>query len=338
LLKDWDEKLLGNNPFVSIGICSGDMSLVFESETLAYCPSKQLQMVAGLSHAGKIKIGASGAPFMGVDAVKTDNNDYDLQVMTVAENTSNNLPQDKDYTCQIRSTSGCVGHAVLKYRTGGCMVISAGHWISLNNITVDIKTLEKIAQENYGEEYMNEINEIKKSFKTEAKKKEPIRPEIMENRVLEEEDQFQRGRGRGQVQRGGRGSGQSQRGQLKQKQGRSRKERVENNNDCSNEVFEVCSPSEQPKEMVVAKNDQNEGNFFDNLVMELDYLDLQKAARKIEKKKRMEQYSQQQKEKPKEETKTTTKGECDDEENEVQYSQSQIDQMNKIKNPIITEK
>ena len=161
LINDWDEKIIGNNPFLHCGNCAGQMALVFEKEPLANCESKQLQMVAELSQTNRITVDASGAPIIGINYIKTDTSDYILQILTVADNTSNLLPQDKNCSAYIGSTNGCVGHTILKFKSGGIMIISAGHWIQLKNISIDIKTLEKVAQEKYGNDYMNEINDIK---------------------------------------------------------------------------------------------------------------------------------------------------------------------------------
>jgi len=44
--------------------------------------------------------------------------------------------------------SGTVGHAILKYKTGGLLVASAGHWIELKNLgNVSEEKIQEIAQQ-----------------------------------------------------------------------------------------------------------------------------------------------------------------------------------------------
>lgn len=72
---------------------------------------------------------------------------------------------------------GTVGHALLKYKTGGILLLSAGHWIELSNLNVEINNLEEVAMKNYGSqnEYMQEINEIKQmDFSNVQEKKEKM--------------------------------------------------------------------------------------------------------------------------------------------------------------------
>ena len=51
----------------------------------------------------------------------------------------------------------------MKYKTGGLLLLSAGHWIELSNLNVDIRNLEYVAMKNYGSlnEYMEDIEAIK---------------------------------------------------------------------------------------------------------------------------------------------------------------------------------
>ena len=49
LIAQWDEKLLGSNPFVKTGETSGDVELRFKSSVLKECPSAQLQIVGDMA-------------------------------------------------------------------------------------------------------------------------------------------------------------------------------------------------------------------------------------------------------------------------------------------------
>ena len=50
---------------------------------------------------------------------------YDLQVLTVASS----LKVDNKYLCTAGSKSGAAGHVLLKYKKGGLILTSMGHWI-----------------------------------------------------------------------------------------------------------------------------------------------------------------------------------------------------------------
>ena len=176
LINDWS-KLLGPNPFLNLGECSGFLELSFSPKTLEESPSKQLQMVGQLCQTGQTSIHALGGTVVfGVDKKNADNQIYTLSVLTIVTNTSGfDVNSKKEYTWDIDNKSGTVGHALLKYKTGGILLLSAGHWIELSNLNVNIENLEGVAMRNYGEnnEYLKEINEIKKT-ENEGEKKEKM--------------------------------------------------------------------------------------------------------------------------------------------------------------------
>lgn len=49
LIKQWDDKVLGPNPFEKVGETSTTIKMKFDKKTLLDCPSSQLQAVAQLS-------------------------------------------------------------------------------------------------------------------------------------------------------------------------------------------------------------------------------------------------------------------------------------------------
>lgn len=49
LIKEWDENVLGPNPFEKVGETSTPIKLKFDKQTLLDSPSSQLQAVAQLS-------------------------------------------------------------------------------------------------------------------------------------------------------------------------------------------------------------------------------------------------------------------------------------------------
>jgi len=60
LLIDWDENILGKNPFRQIGSNNKYFDLKFDPETLKNCDSAQLKTVGNLSETGKLKIHVMG--------------------------------------------------------------------------------------------------------------------------------------------------------------------------------------------------------------------------------------------------------------------------------------
>lgn len=172
LINDWNESL-GPNPFVKVGECTTFIELFFLPKNLEESPSKQLQMVGQLCQTGKTTIHALGGTVVfGVNKKNADNQNYKLSVLTIVTKTSGcGVDSNNEYAWTIEDKTGTVGHALLKYKTGGILILSAGHWIELSNLNVNVENLAEVAMKNYGadNEYMQEINEIK-SMKDESQK------------------------------------------------------------------------------------------------------------------------------------------------------------------------
>jgi len=128
------------------------MTLTFDKEKLANCISKQLNMVAELSQNNTIVVQAGGAPYL----IPTDkpNDKLENDVLTTVT----------DYTGD--KNKKVVGHAILKFKEGGYMIISAGHWIQLQQVNVSMETLERVAVSNYGNDYAQEFENIKNNVNT----------------------------------------------------------------------------------------------------------------------------------------------------------------------------
>ena len=159
LLHDWEASLLGPNPFVQIGECHDSMKLAFDAQQLLSCPSIPLQNIGRLNDG----INTVELPCMDCTLVCTlkpeeaytkGNKHYKLDVLTIATKidgqyvASNKLlsisddgsfrglnhphmttPQHR--LLQIEEHKGYLGHAILKYRSGGAILVSTGHWIEL---------------------------------------------------------------------------------------------------------------------------------------------------------------------------------------------------------------
>lgn len=165
LINDWGKKL-GSNPFVILGECKNFIELSFSPKALEESPSKQLQMVGQLCHTGQAFIDDvwRKTVVFGIDTKKIENDLYKVTVLTIVTNTAGfDINSKKEYSSTIEDKSGPVGHVLCKYRTGGMLLLSAGHWIELSNLNVNIHNLEEVALKNYGENYgyMEKIEEMK---------------------------------------------------------------------------------------------------------------------------------------------------------------------------------
>ena len=106
------------------------------------------------------------------DEKLVDKEIYSLSILTIVTdyssvNKNNTLP-----LIPISDQKGTIGHAILKYKSGGVMILSAGHWIELNKLDVNLEVLEKVAEKNYGSnnEFTIQLNNIKNSNLDESTK------------------------------------------------------------------------------------------------------------------------------------------------------------------------
>lgn len=159
LINEWKEDLLGPNPFYDIGETSGKMKLFFDPQDLITSPSKQLEMVGTLSR-GELEIATMGGTIVfGYDNQKSKNDIYDFKVLTITDIDKREY-YDRSY--QINLKRGTLGHAMLKYKSGGIIIVSAGHWIQLQNIDLDETKFKKVV-EDYGGDIQKEYDEINSS-------------------------------------------------------------------------------------------------------------------------------------------------------------------------------
>ena len=56
LINDWDQTILGKNPFKRTGEITGTTTLKFRPSVLKECPSSQLQLLGDLTEGGKCSI------------------------------------------------------------------------------------------------------------------------------------------------------------------------------------------------------------------------------------------------------------------------------------------
>lgn len=158
LIKQWCPRRLGPNPFVKVGEFSGTISLKFDSERVAQCPSQQLQKAGQLSESGTATIHAMSSTIVyTVDTNVGLGDRFDLEVLSVATCSSSwELPPNQ--TCTIGDRKGTAGHVLLSYRSRrdlpGLLLTSAGHWVELVKLdNVSEEKLLQAAASTYGQAY-----------------------------------------------------------------------------------------------------------------------------------------------------------------------------------------
>lgn len=164
IIKDWNVEFFGPNPFIQLGVCSNQIELTFKPEDLLESPSSQLKMVSQLCEKGTAVIHALGGTIVfGVDRTKAVNDLFDVKVLTVATISQGFSSGDKSFFTNIGDKKGTIGHALVKYKSGGSMLLSAGHWVELSKIDVSLESLEIVANTIYKDnvEYKKEIQSMK---------------------------------------------------------------------------------------------------------------------------------------------------------------------------------
>uniref|UniRef100_A0A6S8CHC9 Uncharacterized protein n=1 Tax=Aplanochytrium stocchinoi TaxID=215587 RepID=A0A6S8CHC9_9STRA len=151
LIKDWDTRLLGPNPFVQVGTFSGSMRLVFEPEKLKNSASAQLETVGGLCDDGNGKGSAECSAMASTivftitkkanennelcskdetelsqkEITKKNNLPYEINVLSVVEmmcsegfteNIVNKINGNKgQVVCHAAEARGPAGHVIITY-------------------------------------------------------------------------------------------------------------------------------------------------------------------------------------------------------------------------------
>jgi hypothetical protein len=147
IINDWDDGVLGPNPFVKLGECNNIINLTFDSDKLKECESNQMRIVGELCRDGKASVHCmSGTIVFGLDKISSDNSLYKVSILTKAE-TNFQIPSNSQYKIDDKYS---IGHASLKYSSGSLIFFSSGHWIDLKDINVDLKNLKKVVESNLG--------------------------------------------------------------------------------------------------------------------------------------------------------------------------------------------
>jgi hypothetical protein len=160
LIKCWDKKYLGSNPFIKAGTFSDQVTLKFDSDYLKQNEdSAQLQMVGELCKGGATLHALGGTVAFTVDKKVKPAKWDSVEVLTVATRLG-----DKDASafppscCSTKSgLSGMAGHAIVRYPSGGRLLVGCPHWIELSNVNVKEDHLLKVAEKRYGTNYASEM-------------------------------------------------------------------------------------------------------------------------------------------------------------------------------------
>lgn len=150
LINDWNSDVLGANPLVYIGGCTGKMVIEFDSKTLLNSNSAQLKAVGELSTDGKLDLSAaSDTIIVGVNPNNIDKNGiYKFEVLSKVISYASSTIKFNEY---LLDRTKSLGHASFSYKSGSIMFVSAGHWIELKKMKADIDVMENWAKVNYGE-------------------------------------------------------------------------------------------------------------------------------------------------------------------------------------------
>jgi len=166
LISKWDVAKFGPNPFVNLGTCCGEMSLTFDSELVAACPSAQLKTAVELIGDGEAILHCQPETIvygLAHGAIKATTA-YSVDVLTVVTGvTSRTAPphhqRQVDAGCSVAGRQGTAGHVLLRYPTGGCILASAGHWMELVKLDVSEDRLLEAAQREYGQQFSDQLQQ-----------------------------------------------------------------------------------------------------------------------------------------------------------------------------------
>jgi hypothetical protein len=121
IISEWSDTVMGPNPFVNIGDTCQTLQLTFDPEKLLESPNTQLQNLGRMCNTGKAFIGVMPQTIVfTADETKAKTSAYELEILSVV------MPRS--------GASTSVGHAILRYPTGACILVSAGHWIELTHL------------------------------------------------------------------------------------------------------------------------------------------------------------------------------------------------------------
>ena len=137
LLARWDESKLGPKVGREVGKLSSSMELTFKPEVLKECVSQQLVAVGELCSDGHAVVGAMGGTIM-YDLTNVETDAYKVEKLTSLR---------KADMRDVRAA----GHAVVTYPSGGCLLLSCGHWVELQSLGTTEENVKARTKAQMGE-------------------------------------------------------------------------------------------------------------------------------------------------------------------------------------------
>jgi hypothetical protein len=176
LIAEWNENLLGPNPFLKVSEFGGTFQLRFDAEVLKVCSSAQLQKLGELASNGKADLHAmTNTIAFSINWNKADCNAYDCNVLTVMSKISGQRvgAQAPGQMCEAGGHQGLAGHVMLTFPSGGRLLASAGHWIELSRLDVNEADLIQAAA-SYGAAFQSEVQTSIAACKTNEERQRSI--------------------------------------------------------------------------------------------------------------------------------------------------------------------
>jgi hypothetical protein len=177
LIAEWQEHLLGPNPFLKVSEFGGTFELRFDAEVLKVCSSAQLQKLGELASNGKADLHAlPNTIAFSIDWSKADCNAYACHVLTVMSKIGGQRVQAQasGQMCEAGGRQGLAGHVMLTYPSGGRLLASAGHWIELSRLDVNESDLMRAAA-SYGAAFQSEVQTSIAACRTDEERQRSIR-------------------------------------------------------------------------------------------------------------------------------------------------------------------
>lgn len=154
IINGWEESILGPLPFINLGECSDNINLYFDPKILKDSESNQMRIVGELCRDGQAGIHCmSGTIVFGLDNSKISTTAYAFKLLTKAV-TAEKFDNLNAYYIEDKYS---IGHASLKYPSGSVIFFSAGHWIDLKNINVDLEDLENVKKKYGNNKVIDEV-------------------------------------------------------------------------------------------------------------------------------------------------------------------------------------
>lgn len=146
---------LGPCPLITVGESGKTISLRFDTEKVKDCQNTQLEIVGALVGEKEAHVHALGGTIVfSVDLSKTDASEVPYELILLSIDTASDGGM---YSLSIGEHRGSAGHVLLKYSSGGTMLLSKGHWIELVKLDTSVEDVIRVARANYGDAFAGQL-------------------------------------------------------------------------------------------------------------------------------------------------------------------------------------